>query len=67
MSREWTTYQLTCKGCGAVGSIRMWSDDWNRWGADWGGFRGKVYVTGPKPDLIVCETCEQPNPTIVQL
>ena len=57
MSREWDNYRLTCRACGAVGTVRIWSDDWNRWGAEWAGFSGKVYVTGPVADYIKCDAC----------
>lgn len=67
MSREWDTYSLTCNECGATGTIRTWSDDWNRWGAEWDGFKGKVYVTGPKAELIECEKCGASSPTIERL
>lgn len=67
MSRDWDNYGLTCKSCGAIGTVRMWSDDWNRWGAEWDGFNGKVYVTGPKAALIKCRKCEASEPVIKRL
>lgn len=44
----------------------MWSDDWNRWGSEWVGFTGKVYVTGPAADLISCEQCGAKSPSIAR-
>lgn len=66
MSREWDHHDVECAGCGATGSIRMWSDDWNRWGTEWDGFKGKVYMTGPKPELVQCEKCGASNPAITR-
>jgi translation initiation factor 2 beta subunit (eIF-2beta)/eIF-5 len=64
MSREWNHYEISCKSCGAVGSVDMWSDDWNRWGADMQGFKGRVYVTGPKSDMLECEKCGAESPSV---
>ncbi|CAH0498425.1 hypothetical protein [Novosphingobium sp. CECT 9465] len=66
MSREWDHYDVECSGCGATGSIRMWSDDWNRWGTEWDGFKGMTYVTGPKPERVECEKCGSSNPAIIR-
>ena len=64
MSREWDHYEITCKSCGAIGSIDMWSDDWNRWGADMQGFKGRVYLTGAKSEMLECEKCGAESPMI---
>lgn len=66
MSREWDHYDLTCVACGNKGAIGIWSDDWNRWGAEWVGFTGKTYVTGPAADLISCEQCGAKSPAIAR-
>lgn len=66
MSREWETYEVTCAGCSATGTIRMWSDDWNRWGAEWDGFKGRVYMTGPKAEFVECLKCGESSPSIIR-
>lgn len=67
MSREWDSFRLTCRTCGATGTVRMWSDDWNRWGVEWDGFGGKAYVTGPKAASIHCLKCGSAEPEIERL
>ena len=57
MSKEWSRYAVACRGCGNAGELSMWMDDWNRWGSDWIGFKGRVYLTGPEAKTIQCNEC----------
>lgn len=61
MSKEWERYEASCASCGNVGGLAMWSDDWNRWGADWDGFSGRVYPQGPALETVTCKKCGGAN------
>lgn len=67
MGKDRCTYKIECKNCGIKDELHMWDDDWLRWG--WTGmekFRGKVYVTGPRPDVLTCKKCGANAPSIEQ-
>lgn len=66
MSTDWTHYSLKCSNCAAEGKLSMWSDDWHRWGCEFEGFSGNVYVTGPKDGLLSCDKCGSSN-TVAKL
>ena len=57
MSSEWTHYKLKCAACGVEGKLSVWSDDWNRWGIELEGFRGKVRLTKQQKGELKCESC----------
>jgi hypothetical protein len=64
MSREWTYYGVTCRKCGNFARLGIWSDDLKRWDYTIVGFRGRVQITGPRPEDLSCAKCKASLPEI---
>jgi len=63
MPRDWTTFELTCHDCGAVGELAIWTDKINDWGYVWSGFDGQADFDGPKIQTVICLYCFGKNAT----
>ena len=65
MGRDRWHYKLECLKCGETDQLTMWDDDWNRWGIEgMQKFSGRVYVTGPRPEVLACVGCGERGPKI---